>query len=233
MANRSNSGQVSDWGHNVVVDRATTATAGYFLKADQTQPSSVTFGPEGSPTVRTSTAYAIPGSIWVSGGTTASWDPARLWVGSFFVPRTPITVTGLQCRYSVAGSAGSVVVMGVFEIPAQFSGSVTPVVTGSIAADAAAGIKSATGLSTQLTVGKLYGLGLTHNSTANMTFIYRGHSPNYGDPRVDINDMVNRLITSAGGYTTTQLTNLTAVAVSTTSTSAPGDFSLVMMSWTD
>ncbi len=41
MANRFNSGQVSDWGHNVVTDAALTAPKSYSLIADSSKPNSV------------------------------------------------------------------------------------------------------------------------------------------------------------------------------------------------
>lgn len=232
---RGGSGQVSDWGNNIVVDQATTANTGYMLTVDPTKPGNVNFEPRAFGNRRIANAYGIPGAHWVAGGAAENWNKDRLWISGFFVPRTSLTVTGLSIRISTAGSAGSTVGIGVFELPDAYSGNATPVVVTTVAGDGAAGIKNATGLSTVLKVGTYYGLGFTHNSTTALGIVRRGFSPSFGSGTYSQDDQTQRLVSAVDGYTTTQMAALTAVSVTSASagSGATGDWSVVFMQWTD
>ena len=202
---RFNSGPVSDWGKRIPIDI----------------------------NYRVANAFGVPGTIWVASGSAENWAGKRLWLSSFFVPQTPIVVSALQIRITTAGSAGSVVGIGDFEIHTTYSGTATPIVVSTVAGDGAAGIKSATGLSTVLSAGTVYGLGLTHDSTTTMGLVRRGLTPGYGTAMVDANDMTQRLVSAVDGYTTANMAALTTVSVTPANAGGPADFSVVFMQWTD
>ena len=111
----------------------------------------------------------------ITSGATSALAKDILSLQPIYVPAA-ITVTAMQIRTTVAGSASSVARLGIYSTTAAFGAGALVLDAGTVALDGGTGIKTKAGLSQVLTSG-WYFLALLHDSATTPTLVDYRHHP--------------------------------------------------------